>query len=349
MKWIQFRHLLHECAELSGSEWKTREVLFHELKHHKGELIACTDSPSLMMFYDYKADSTVMIRAEMDGLGIQEENTFSYVSKTEGVMHACGHDGHMSILCALSSYLSEMDEFPVNVLLVFQSSEETGAGALKILGNEQFLKYCPDKCVALHVMPQMEKGFYTKEGVICAGSREIDAQISAEAGHSALRKEDALMKAVYFLKKLFNISYQDGFASFHVCKAGEVRNQNAQRCSLEGTMRFLSHGTEKELIEKLNQIKPQDCDLHFSSGYPVLYNHGKVSQCALECGCRKLEEPLWISDDFAFYAQRIPSVYILMGIEANTPLHHPCFDFDDKCIENGVEFLLKLLKECQKH
>ncbi len=349
MKWIQFRHLLHQCAECSGEEWKTREVLCHELSQHKGELIKCTSSPSLMMYYDFKASQTVMVRAEMDGLAILEENEFSYASKTKGIMHACGHDGHMTVLCALSERLSQIEQFPVNVLLVFQSSEETGAGALNILKDERFCQICPDKCCALHVMPKMERGFYTRCGVMCASGKEVDVLISAEAGHCALRKEDALMKGVQFLEKLSRISLKEGFVSFHVCKAGEVRNQSAQHCRLEGTLRCLSHHAEKILMETLNQFQPSESMLRYSFGYPLMYNHGLLSECAIACGCRKLDEPLWITDDFSFYAQMIPSVYILMGTPKEIPLHHSCFDFDDECIKEGTDFLMKLLKEFQKH
>ena len=346
MNWSDFRHLLHECAEKSGEEWMTHACLKNELKHHAGQLIECEHSPSLMMYYCFQKEKTVMLRAEMDGLCIQEKTGLDYCSKNDVRMHACGHDGHMTILCRISELLSAVDDFPVNVLLVFQSSEETGAGALDIIMNQDFLKICPDEAIALHVMPQLKKGFYTKKGVICAGGKEVDLLMKGEASHCALlnKEEDALRKAMHFLCELDHQAWKSGFVSFNVCHGGNARNQTADHCLLEGTVRFLEASCESELLHWISSHLPKDSSAKFSMGYPVLINHGKMSETAIRCGCTEIKNPLWICDDFAFYAQRIPSVYVLMGMEGEFPLHHPCFDFDDDLIEMGSDFLMKFLQ-----
>ncbi len=347
MDWTCFRHLLHECAEKSGEEWMTRACLKHELKYHAGELIECEHSPSLMMFYSFRKEKTIMLRAEMDGLGIQEKTGLDYCAKTSSVMHACGHDGHMTILCSVSKRLSHLKDFPVNVLLVFQSSEETGAGALNILQEKRFLEICPDAAAALHVMPGMKRGFYTKKGTVCAGGREIDLWFHGTPAHCALqvKESDALNKGVRFLSELACMHWEHGFLSFNVMHAGKTRNQTAELCKIEGTARFLEVFTESEMLKWLRQHLFAECKLKLSDGYPVLLNSGKASEAAFRCGCMKMDHPLWICDDFAFYAQRIPAVYILMGMESDIPLHHPLFDFDDELIEKGSDFLMKLLQE----
>lgn len=351
MDWTCFRHLLHECAEKSGEEWLTRSCLLQELKHHTGELIECEHSPSLMMLYSFQQEKTIMLRAEMDGLGIQEETGLDYCSKTPSVMHACGHDGHMAILCSVSQTLSQLTHFPVNVLLVFQSAEESGAGALNVLKERRFLEICPDMAIALHVMPGKKRGFYTRKGAVCAGGREVDVWIHGTPAHCALRRkqEDALIQGTRFLNKLDHMEWEHGFLSFNVLHAGKIRNQTAELCRIEGTARFLDNMTESQLLYWLKKNLPEISELKLSQGYPVLCCHGRMSEAAFRSGCHVLDSPLWICDDFAFYAQRIPSVYVLMGMESEIPLHHPLFDFDDALIEMGSEFLINFMQETQNN
>lgn len=330
------RKLLHDHAEYSGKEHGTRKMLLDVLKNHKGKIIECQDGCSFFVLYDFQKERTVMIRSEMDGLEVAEND----------IRHVCGHDGHMAILCALSHSLSMQLSFPVNVLLVFQSSEETGAGALNVLNDPKFLRLCPDEAIALHVYPGLKTGFYTKEGVLCAAGREVDVSFCGASGHCALRlKNTAMMQACALVNELSQMDFEDGLISFNVIYSGQARNQISAEAHIQGTMRSLSVRTEKRMMNWLMKSQGQ-CT--FSSGYPLLMNHSRMVMRALNCGAHLINEPLWICDDFAYVAQCIPSVYVLMAMESEVPLHHRDFEFDDALIETGVDFLMKMLKKTKK-
>ena len=126
----------------------------------------------------------------------------------------------------------------------------------------------------------------------------------------------------------------------NVMHCGSSCNQIAEKVELEGTIRALSSSSEKEM---LNWLKKYDGFFEFSSGYPVLINSSSLVMRAVDCGAGLLEKPLWICDDFACYAQRIPSVYVLMGMNGEFPLHHFQFEFNDELLESGVDFLMKML------
>ncbi|MBP3399562.1 MAG: M20/M25/M40 family metallo-hydrolase [Erysipelotrichaceae bacterium] len=345
MNLIELRHLLHQNAERSFCEYKTKEILMNELKNHKGHLIEIEGTNSLLVEYNFKKSRTVMIRCEMDGLMIQEKTSKEYASLNGCVMHACGHDGHMAILCGVSRLLSGYTDCPVNVLLVFQSAEETGSGSRLILQDKEFLKRCPDEAIALHVMPKLEHGkLYTKMGVMAAGSREIDVCYTGESVHCAHHDEidDVLKKGIYFMNELYLQKFEDGFISMNVMRAGDIRNQTAGQCKISGTMRFINEKSENKMIDWLKQSVCQE-SLCLSSQYPVLICSAKMAERAFQSGACSLREPLWICDDFACFAQCIPSVYVLLGMESSVDLHHPEFDFSDDLIEVGVQFLMKMI------
>ncbi len=327
----ELRKLLHENAEMSGQEFKTKQILKDVLCEHHGSMIEGHDGCSLYVFYDYKKEKTVMVRAEMDGLLAGNQ-----------VRHVCGHDGHMSMVCGVSEYLNSQNDFPVNVLLVFQSSEETGSGALNVLNDPAFLRICPDEAVALHCFPMDETGFYVRKGMMCASGKEVNVTFKGESGHCALQlKETALKKCTDFLYDLQRKEFHDGFISMNVVQCGSSCNQVSEYAYAKGTIRALSRSSEKQMLDWLRQL---DGTFEFSSGYPVLRNSSVLVERAVLCGAQLLNEPLWICDDFACFAECLPSVYILMGMKVQFPLHHADFEFDDEMLEKGVEFIVKMLK-----
>ena len=327
----EIRRTLHINAEMSGQEFRTKQILKDVLSEHHGSMIEGHDGCSLYVFYDYKKEKTVMIRAEMDGLLVENQ-----------VRHVCGHDGHMSMVCGVSEYLNQKTDFPVNVLLVFQSSEETGAGALNVLNDPDFLRICPDEVVGLHCFPMAETGFYVRKGIMCASGREVKATFKGESGHCALRlKNTAIKSCTDFLHDLQRKEFEDGFISMNVLKCGTSCNQVAECAYVEGTIRALNRSSEKQMI---NWLKQYDADFEFLSGYPALRNASSLVQRAVGNGAQHLDFPFYICDDFAYYAECLPSVYILMGMESEFPLHHADFEFDDELLEKGVDFLIKMLE-----
>ncbi len=327
----KIRKKLHENAEVSGQEYKTKQILKDVLGKHDGLLMENHDDCSFYVFYNFHKEKTVMIRAEMDGISIENQ-----------CRHACGHDGHMSMVCGVSGYLNQLNDFSVNVLLVFQSSEETGAGALNILNDPVFLKLCPDQAIGIHCYPMNETGFYVRKGIMCASGREVKAAFTGESGHCALQlKNTAIKKCTEFLYDLHEKEFENGFISMNIVQCGSSCNQVAEHAYAKGTIRALSRSSEKQMMDWL---KKYEATFEFSAGYPILRNAASLVNCAMRCGAQSLDSPMFICDDFAYYAQCLPSVYVLMGMKSEFPLHHPDFEFDDELLEKGVEFLVKILE-----
>ena len=144
--------------------------------------------------------------------------------------------------------------------------------------------------------------------MLFASGREVKAVFTGESGHCALQlKNTAMKKCTDFLYDLHRKEFEDGFISMNVLKCGSSCNQVASTAYAEGTIRALSSKSEKQMM---NWLKGYEGSFMFSSGYPVLRNASSLVECALHCGAKLLDSPMFICDDFAYYAQCLPSVYV---------------------------------------
>lgn len=300
------RRNLHMIPELDRHLPKTKAYLNRILKELDCKLTYLCDS-GVCAFFDKGKEDTYCFRAEMDALPGVEAMIGSYASKHEGIMHSCGHDGHMAINLAFGQYIDSLDTADHNVLLIFQPAEETLGGAKEICESGIFSKYNVTKVFGIHIWPFIEAGaLASKRGAIMAKSAEIDIDILGESAHgtAAYEGKDALYIASDFMTRLYrkhaaSIGAVQHFAEdvdplpkAHPCKpedktiihigrmdSGYARNVVSNNTRLQGTVRAFSEenfaNTLAIITDTLKDITEQyGCDATFtnSEGYPPIIN-----------------------------------------------------------------------------
>lgn len=300
------RRNLHMIPELDRDLPKTKAYIVNILSDLDCKLTFLCDS-GVCAFFDKGKTETYCFRAEMDALPGAEAMIGGYASKHQGVMHSCGHDGHMAMSLAFGQYVDTLDDINCNVLLIFQPAEETLGGAKEICESGILEKYNVTKVFGIHIWPFLEKGtIASKRGAIMAKSAEIDIDILGESAHgtAAYEGKDALYIAADFMTRLYNRhaktsgsvahfsadidplpkaqpSKPEDKTIIHIGKmdSGYARNVVSNNTRLQGTVRAFSEESFNDTLDlitdTLNDITKQyGCDFTFtnSDGYPPIIN-----------------------------------------------------------------------------
>ena len=364
---LQIRRWLHQHPELSFKEKKTSEYICHILKAHNIEFIPNIGGYGVvaMISGDRLNGQVIGLRADMDALPIQEKNDIEYKSINDGVMHACGHDVHTSILLGTAIVLNKMKEHLTGtVKFIFQPAEEQLPGGASLMIKDGVLqKPKVDKILALHVFPEFEVGNVGfRSGQYMAACDELHITIKGKGGHAALPKKvinpiTIASHMIIEIKKIIkdlakNNQYVLEFGDFHAYGASNVIPSEAL---IKGTFRTLNEDFRKKarhvLIRNLNNIAQSHdgtCVVDIKIGYPALYNDPILTK-----NCKSLAEKFlnpnsvkelairMASEDFSYFSQECPSCFFRLGV-ANTKknithlVHTPYFNIDDKSLEIGV-------------
>jgi amidohydrolase len=315
----------------------------------------------------------ILLRADMDGLPIREETGADYASEHEGVMHACGHDGHMAILCAAAKYLSEnRSDLHGAVRFMFQPGEEGYAGAKAMLA-EGTAEGC-SAAIALHLWGSLPVGrAVVRAGSFMASMDRFTVSVHGESSHGAMPHEgvDAIVVTGAVLSALQSIVSRElppqapAVLSIGTIHGGRAYNVLADEVSAEGTVRVLDTALRESMparIERIAQGVAQGMRaravVRYDFGYPVLRNDPTV--CARVCEAAQAVlgksevsdgEPVLVSEDFAFVCEEIPGCLFLLG--AGNPRsgfssthHHPRFGINETALAHGVEILIRAVLSC---
>ena len=355
------RRALHRIPELQFDLPKTQAYLLDALKDTGAEIEALEPS-GILAFFDGGKPETAAFRADMDALPIMEIKTCDYASTHPGRMHACGHDGHMAMLLALAGYASEhIKELPRNLLLIFQPAEEGGGGARNIVSTGVFEKRNVSHIFGLHVAPELPMGVLaSRPGAFFSKSSEVYVTVHGKSAHAANSEEgfDALSAGADFLlhaqdkerafpPDVFRLLKFGKFAS------GTAPNIIAETASLTGTLRAFDHGVFQALQDGLSETARiveakwgVSIDLKYSQSYPPLLNDPALFDRARaqlqDFEFRELLRPTMLSEDFSYYLEKVPGVFMKLGIGTGIPLHTPEFDFDERALVYGAEALIRL-------
>ena len=368
-----YREHLHQYPELSYQEFNTRDFVSDTLntlgiEHQKG--IAGTGVVAVIRGDHHNVEQPCIgLRADLDALPILEENETEYVSRNAGVMHACGHDVHTSILLGVAEILQSLrNELPQPVKLIFQPGEEKNPGGASIMIAEGVLQN-PEvtSMYALHVFPDMETGKVGfKEGIYMASCDEIYMTINGVGGHGATPHQciDPILIGANIVTSLQQIVSRrcdpkiPCVLSFGHFEGIGATNIIPSRVYLKGTFRTMDEAWRAQglkLIEEqaslIARASGGTVDVEISKGYPYLENDPATTQKMRAkaqgfLGEEKVEElPLRLTaEDFSFYSQIVPVCFFRLGVRNEARgitygVHHPRFDIDSSALLTGMQVM----------
>lgn len=381
---IAIRRDLHAHPELFFQETRTSAVIQKELAklepaglRFKAGLAKGTGVLAFLPPTKGGAEHSpsIGLRADMDALPIAEKTGKPYASTTPGVMHACGHDGHVTMLLGAARVLSRLPVRARGVHFVFQPAEESGGGA-NVLCNEGVLDGSVlgpriERMYGLHGWPmQTLNAVGTRPGPLLAATDEFTVTIRGEQSHAAYPhfSRDSILCLAHCVSSLQQLvarnssPFDNVVCSVTIIQGGSATNIIPREASFQGTIRTLAKHTrelaKKRLFEIVGGIAAAhqcEADIQWHEGYPVTYNDPALTDGWFETARRTLgegrvemlPEPTMGGEDFSYYAQRVPSVFFTLGLrkagdQSPATLHQPEFDFNDDAIATGVEMFVAL-------
>jgi hippurate hydrolase len=300
----------------------------------------------------------------MDALPIDEQNSKPYRSRTQGQMHACGHDGHTAILIATASYLSRHREFPGRIVLIFQPAEEGGFGARDMLDSGLLETSGITEIFGLHNLPGLPVGRYsTRIGPLLAASDRFEIKIVGDSTHAATPHlgVDAIEAGATLTNRINTIvsrqldPLSQSVISLGTFNAGNAHNVIPGSAKLTGTVRTFSTSVQSDIQAALKRMcaavaseTGAQVDLNYRLGHPVTENHkssvDKLRRAAEKAGLTIEDAPLHLfSEDFSFMLQACPGAFLFTGNGASASLHNAAYDFNDEAIIAGVKLWLTLV------
>lgn len=381
-EWIRdLRRTIHQYPELAYKEEKTAELISKTLKkigvkYQNG--IAGTGVVGRLITKENAP--TVAIRADMDALPITEDTNLPFASEVPGVMHACGHDGHVAMVLGAASILKNRPP-EGNVVFIFQPAEEGEGGAKPMI--EQGVLDDVDMIYGGHIERRYHVGeIGIKTGIHTAHTDAFEIRITGKGGHAARPHEaaDAILIASQLVVNLQTIISREidpiypSVLTIGYMKSGTVYNAIAEKAVLRGTVRTTDEVVRSLIIEKIKKMASSFAILHeadiivnFRPGYPPIINEDSASQYAIKVAERlvgkertiEIPYPSLGGEDFSYYLQQIPGCFIRFGAAKEghelISSHSPRFDFDEDVLKVGAaymselaRFTIKKLKQARK-
>lgn len=354
MQVIEYRRALHRIPELDRDLPETLAYLRSVL-----EPLGCAlFSPipgALCAFFDFGKADAIAFRSDADALPIQEQTGLPFASTHPGKMHACGHDGHMSMVLDLAVWLDSQNDLKHNVLLIFQPAEETTGGAKDLCQSGVFEQYNVTCLFGLHLWPALPAGVVaSRKKEMMSRSCEVSVTITGRSSHIAKAEEglDALAAGVEFYRRAVALEKELSPDIYRLLKfgrmeSGTVRNAVSGKTVLLGSLRAFQDEVFFGLQDGLRAIgrdieKETGCtvDVHANDGYPAVWNPDELFDRVRNAGVdfEILDKPVMISEDFSWYQRHLPALFFFLGCGPAPTLHADDFTFDESILTVGADF-----------
>ena len=357
---INLRETIHMYPEDGFSEFTTSKIIIEELEKLGIKVQKNVAKTGVVGLIEGKyPGKTVLLRADMDALKIQEQADVEYKSKIDGMMHACGHDGHVAGLLGAAMILNELkDNLHGNVKLVFQPAEERDGGALPMIEEGVLENPKVDAAFAAHLWGYLNEGeVHLKEGPMMASPDIFNIKVIGKGGHGAVPQEsiDPIVITCQIVNSLQTIvsrkinPLDPVVITCGRIQGGDCHNVIPNEVELEGTIRTFNEETRnwvpkvmEDLIRGITTSQGAAYEFKYEPKYPALINDKYMTSFAKESlkkvvgeeNVFDLKEPNMGGEDFAYFAQKVPSAFIFVGIANNKSepvIHHnPYFKWDNK-------------------
>jgi len=374
---IAWRHYLHQYPELSFKENLTSDYIASVLESHDIEIHRGLAVTGIIATVHGQRDGNVIgLRADMDALPIQELNDFSYKSVHDGKMHACGHDGHSTMLLGAAIYLKENNDFSGTVHFIFQPAEEGGGGGRVMVEEGIFDKFPCQAVYGMHNFPGIAEGkFAVHDTAVMAANETLNINIKGKGGHAAMPDKciDPVVVGAQIISALQSVvarsvaPLNSAVVSITMVNAGTVSNVVPDDMQLTGSLRYFSKEVGYEVKEKIKNIvegisQSMGASATFESlpNYPATINTPKHAElCANaaamvvgENNVLRNEQPTMGSEDFAFLLNASEGAYIWIGnglVPEDSPkggcmLHNTQYDFNDEILPIGASYWVQLVQ-----
>lgn len=377
---VEWRRTLHQRPELGFTEQLTAEFITQKLQawgieHQTG--IAKTGIVAVIKGKSQHASQSLVlaIRADIDALPIQEENEVSYRSQHDGIMHACGHDGHTAIALGTAYYLCQhRDTFNGTVKIIFQPAEEGPGGAKPMIEAGVLKNPDVDAIIGLHLWNNLPLGTVgVRSGALMAAVETFHCTILGKGGHGAMPHQtvDSVVVAAQIVNALQTIvarnvnPLESAVVTVGELHAGTALNVIADTARMSGTVRYFNPALAELLPQRIKQIIAGICqshganyDLNYTRLYPPVINNPEIADLVGSVVAKVIETPVGIvpecqtmgGEDMSFFLQEVPGCYFFLGaanLSKNLayPHHHPRFDFDETALGMGVEIFVRCVEK----
>ncbi len=368
-----WRHHIHANPELGFDCHETAKFVVERLKEFGVDEISegWAKTGVVAVINGQGAGGTIGLRADMDALAMPEMTGLEYASTIEGKMHACGHDGHTTMLLGAAKYLAETRNFSGRVVLMFQPAEEGGGGGNVMCQEGVIEKYGISQVFAIHNMPDLPVGeFQTRAGPVMASVDDFEIEIFGKGGHAArphfsvdpIVAATAMVQAVHTIVSRNIDPIECGVITITQIHAGTAFNVIPETAKIAGTIRSFEPAVkavmQKRLVEVMENIAAAygaRAELSYIEGYPATVNNAEKAAFAVKVaasvvGTDKVSDQAarrMGAEDFSFMLNKVPGAYVFVGNGDSAALHHQSYNFNDEAAPVGASYLARIVEAAQ--
>jgi hippurate hydrolase len=370
-----WRHDFHQHPEIGFEERRTSAIVAQKLRDFGCDEVVtglATTGVVGVIHGRTRNGRAIGFRADMDALPIEEQTGLPYASKTPGTMHACGHDGHTTMLLGAAKYLAETRNFDGTVYCIFQPAEENLAGGEVMVKEGLFERFPVDRVFGMHNWPGAPEGtFIWGEGPVMAAVANLEVTIRGKGAHGAMPHNgtDPIVIAASLVQALQSIVARNvepveaGVITIAHIEGGHTFNVIPETVRMRGTARWFKPEVgdllEKQFLSLCTGIPAAfgaTAEAKFLRSYPATVNEGESTQLARraalavagEAKVQPLDKPTMGGEDFSFMLNERPGAYLFLGggrTGKDPQVHHPLYDFNDTILPLGASWFATLAEQ----